>query len=250
STQRPKRNGASSTPSIERTARIVRSSGKKLHVRVTLTPDSIQAQPQIARYICESLQPELIHVEMAYLGGRQKEPTLLSASQINKFVEAFLTAKKIAASYHVHWFMSGSRPSEIHGAYCNPFRQVLNLIPGGISTACFKTVNRYQISQNHFITGWYDQGADQFNLNDQQIAHFSEEYQKPQICQQCFLEYQCTHGCPDSCPVQKEPVSSSLCKISQQIACNSIYQVSTQIVFPSPTAIASGYAFSPFDWQP
>ena len=36
--------------------------------------------------------------------------------------------------------LSGTRPDEVHGPYCNVFRQTINLVPGDVAVACFKEV--------------------------------------------------------------------------------------------------------------
>lgn len=63
---RPLLNGKNTSKYIEQTTRIAREAGKRLHIRVTLTPDSFEYQPDIAEYICQILKPDEIHVEAVY----------------------------------------------------------------------------------------------------------------------------------------------------------------------------------------
>jgi len=134
---------------IEQTANIIHQAGKPLHVRVTLTPASFRRQPEIAAYISEELRPQEIHVEPVYRAGRVKSGDCFTPEQADEFVGAFLEARSIAQYYSIPWLTSGSRPWEVHGPYCQVFRNVLHLIPGSAATACFKTIDAGQADQQH-----------------------------------------------------------------------------------------------------
>lgn len=245
--QRPLRNGVSSTPFVERSAKIFRDGGVNLQVRVTLTPETYEAQPQIAQYLCEVIRPTLIHVEPVYSGGRSQENVKMSDTQADGFVSSFLSARKIASNFNVHWMLSGSRPAGVHGAYCNPFRQVLNLIPGGLATSCFKTVKAGQMTGEHLRTAFYDKTAQHISIEAWNVADFSNRYRKPAICRDCFLEYHCTHGCPDVCPFEQTDAPGRLCRVFQQLALRSIREAAASFDIPT-TSIAAGKALTLTDW--
>ena len=224
SVQRPAKNNLGTNQKIERTARIIREAGKKLDVRVTITPAVIESQPLIARYICENLQANEIHVEPVYLGGKTKKEDCIDESQTDYFIQSFLEAQKIAEHFGSHWLISGTRLNEVHTSYCHIFQQVLNLVPGEVATACFKLVNSKQVEAEGMALGYYCKETDQFKLD---IPHFEallSQYALPSKCNDCFIEYQCSHGCPNNCLLMQESNDPSLCQILQGIAFAQIMQ--------------------------
>jgi uncharacterized protein len=245
---RPMRTGASSLPFIERSAAIFRSAGKKYQIRVTLTPEDILNQPAIASYLCETLQPERIHIEPVYQGGRAGANFQMRPENTIPFVEAFLEARKIAADAGCDWILSGSRPREIHAGYCHPFRQVLNLVPGDTATLCFKLANRTAVESAHLEAGSYDPDSGQFRLNFDPPHSFSQIYQKPQHCDKCFLEFQCTHGCPDVCLAFGENQESPMCAIYKHLAARAILMFLDRMTESSPNELASGAPFRIDAW--
>lgn len=71
---------------------------------------------------------------------------------------AFLDGQSTAQKYGVSWLTSGSRPDEIHGPFCQVFRNVLNLTPDGSATACFKSNRTVELeSLGLQLGGWRDE---------------------------------------------------------------------------------------------
>lgn len=208
SRQRPLRGGASSasTPFVERTAQIVRDAGKPLHVRVTITPQSLHRQTEIAEYVCQQLQPQEIHVEPVYQVGRAEAGDCLTPAQAGGFVAEFLRARAAAGRYGMPWLTSGSRPLEIHGSYCQVFRDVLHLVPGGAATACFNTTSAGQArTQGTLIgeaEGFEDESTGRFTLDQDRIQTLRRALRaEPPQCADCFNRYHCARNCPDHCPL-------------------------------------------------
>ena len=200
SRQRPLRSGQSSTAWLESTARLVQQAGKPLHVRVTVTPASMHQQEEIAAYICEQLVPQEIHVEPLYQAGLARAEDCFEAGQAEAFAEAFLRARRIANRHSVRWTTSGSRPAEIHGAYCHVFRQVLNLIPNGEATACFLLSRAEQLQQSSMAIGGFDPLSKRYILNQERVDGLQEGLSRqPTKCADCFNQFHCTRGCPDLC---------------------------------------------------
>ena len=210
--------GKLSVAAVERVAKTLRERGKKFHVRTTLTPAQISSMPEIARYLCQALQPELIHIEPVYSGGKSTGQFAFQAEDSASFVRGFMEAKQIARQHRCGWMLSGSRLEEVHGAYCNPFRRVLNLIPGDVSTACFKLCSHADAITNQMVTGYYDASKDEYRYDEAGIRHFQQHYVVPPGCLDCFLMLQCTHQCPSGCPAQSESQDPLFCPTLQLLA--------------------------------
>lgn len=198
----------SSSRYVERTARILREAGKAFHVRVTVTPTSFHRQPEVARYICETLRPQEIHVEPVYSHRQTGDPGIaeetdgFKQAQAEAYVEAFLEARRVARSYGIPWLSSGTRPQEIHGRYCHVFRDVLNLVPGGAVTACFKVGNSDELADSPLKIGQVDEQAGRVTLDEERIIWLQQELERiPEECVDCVNRLHCTHFCPNFCPV-------------------------------------------------
>lgn len=197
---RPLRNGRNSTPFIKRTAEIFRKAKTPFRVRVTITPDSIYRQAEIADYICSQLKPEEVDVEPVYRGGRTSEGDGFTGTQAVSFVDEFIKAQKIAHEYGIPWRTSGSRLNEIHGPYCNIFRDVLGLIPGGVATACFKSVDSIQACQDGTSIGHFDSSTGEFVVEYDRVIRLQQILgQEPARCKACLNRFHCARDCPDFC---------------------------------------------------
>jgi uncharacterized protein len=217
SMQRPLRGGASSTPYVERTAQIVRDSGRMLHVRVTVTPASLTRQAEIAEYLCQQIKPQEIHIEPVYRVGRAKDGDEMN--EAGAFVSAFLEGRAVARRYGIPWLTSGSRPAEIHGPYCQVYRDVLNLVPGDVATACLKLTGADQARQSALLIGAVD-GAGGFTLDQARIETLRRALRvDPPQCATCFNRYHCARGCPESCPLDEStPFSDFRCRVQRMLA--------------------------------
>lgn len=217
--QRPRLGGGDTAKAVERTAQIIHAAGKTLHVRVTITRDSAARQPEIAGYICAQLRPVEIHVEPVYRVGRgvQDETALYDAEG---FTSAFLEARAVARRWGVPWLNSGSRPGDIHGPYCHVMRDVLQLVPGEIATACLKTTDRAQADAGGYTIG-RSNGHGAFAIYPKRIAAIRSSFAvMPDICQGCFNRYHCVRACPEYCPVtnDQQHIENFRCQVHQQLA--------------------------------
>ena len=216
--QRPHCNGAKTAALLEQTANIIHQEGKKFHVRTTITGKSLYQQAEIATHICQTLMPQAIHFEPVYSGGRTSPDDIPAQELASIFVEGFLAARAIAASYNIPLSCSGSRLNAIHGPYCNVFRQVLNLVPGGLATACFKATDSFQVHEQNVAIGYYD--APSFGLDQpyiQMLRHKLGEF--PDKCVNCFNRYHCVRGCPDTCLFNDSSSTSAFrCEVQRQLA--------------------------------
>ncbi|MBZ0276770.1 MAG: radical SAM protein [Anaerolineae bacterium] len=193
--QRPRLGGQASAAALERTAKVVHQIGKALHVRVTVTHESAMRQHEIADYLCNRIYPTEIHVEPVYRVGRGQTSNLDDATA---FVEGFWEARATARQYGVSWLTSGSRPGDIHGPYCHVFRDVLQLVPGDVATACFKITTAAQSQGAGLSIGHETDGEFAFDQErvDALRTGFSSELVS---CTRCFNRYHCVRGCPEFC---------------------------------------------------
>lgn len=220
--QRPLQNGNRHTSSwfVERTADAVHRAGKLLHVRVTVTSQTIDRQAEIAEYICQKLSPQEIHVEPVYAFEGEQAGSQFQPTQAKTYVDAFLEARQVAREYGIPWLASGSRPTEIHSAYCHLWRNVLNLTPEGVATLCFKMSDATSVREHGFDLGSWDPLHGLFKLNREGIADLHQELQAEQEdCALCFNRYHCTRQCPDICMLKSGAASGGFrCQVQSMLA--------------------------------
>ncbi len=230
--QRPRWDGRASLPIVERTAHVLHEEGTPLHARTTLTLASLDRQAEIADYLCRQLRPEEIHFEPVYLGGRASTAEGLSADQADDFAAHFLAARAVAQGYGVPLLSSGSRPGAVHGPYCHVFRSVVNLVPGGVATACFKLTEAGQIQEKGAIIGAWNRRSGQFEIDHDRVRALRERLGVALPgCADCFNRYHCARQCPDSCPldgdVDAEP--GFRCRAQKAIALGILQEIAERL---------------------
>lgn len=216
--QRPLWSSRAGSDYVERTARILREWDTPFDVRVTVTPETVHRQAEIANYICRVLQPNEIHVEPVYQGGRAKSHD--SITNANQFVNEFLQAEQVAQQHGISWCMSGSRPGDIHGPYCHLLRHVLHVVPGGMASACFKAGKAQTVQQAGLQIGGLDEVNGRFRLNQDHIHNLAARLHPiPRSCQNCFNQYHCARHCPDYCPLEAadDPAGTFRCRVNRQL---------------------------------
>jgi sulfatase maturation enzyme AslB (radical SAM superfamily) len=196
--QRPLRRGGSSTPHVEATADAIRAAGTPLHVRTTVLPANADRLPEISEYLCSRLGPREIAAEPVYVGGRTTARDAPAPEDAEPMVDAFEAAEAVAISHGVAWTTSGSRPGDVHGAYCNVDRDVLQLVPGGAASACFKTQDAVSARRTGLAVG-ARVGA-RFELDERAVARVRQRAAERPACRACFNRFHCVRSCPDVCP--------------------------------------------------
>lgn len=235
SVQRPFRgSGGDATSIILRTARILRENGVPLHVRVTLTGASALRQAEICRYLCENVFPRVVGVEPVYLGGRADSSMLIRNENLDGLIESFFEARAEAQRYGAVWQVSGARPSEIHGPYCNVFRQVLQLVPEGVASACFKDVSAAGTCERGTAIGLFN---GDLRLDDERVNALRAAFSRPRECEACFLGYHCAYNCPNACLLKDERSSDVLCQMLKRIFSRRLIELGGELArVPSPIA--------------
>jgi sulfatase maturation enzyme AslB (radical SAM superfamily) len=221
--------GQGSSQYVARTAAIIRERGTPLHIRVTLLPSMLDQQVEIAHYLCLTLQPTEIHVEPVYQAGRAIRENGFIQEQSEQFVTEFYRAKQVAHQYGVGWSTSGSRPGEIHGPYCHVFRDVLNLVPGGVASACFQVTNKEQAKQLQVNIGSVQDNR--FVLAHEHIDTLRQQHSLlPVACQNCFNQFHCTRTCPNACfSSQTDAVTAFYCAIQQKLIQTQLQTIAQQL---------------------
>jgi len=154
----------------------------------------------------------------------------IAPDQVEKFIMPFLEARETARRYGVAWVNSGSRPAEIHGPYCNVLRDVINLAPGNVATACLKLSRADQIRQSSLSIGESDPFG-QFTLDLTQIERIRQSLlNKLPECTACFNRFHCVRACPDYCPLD-EPVnvSSFRCATQRLLTLITVQEMATHL---------------------
>jgi sulfatase maturation enzyme AslB (radical SAM superfamily) len=231
--QRPRWGGGGTSHTLERTAHILRQEGCRLHVRTTITGATLHRQAEIADYICQQFSPEEIHFEPVYLGGRTGAATGLTAQQAGEFVTHFLEAREIARKHDILLITSGSRPGSIHGPYCHVFRSVLNLVPGGVATACFKVTNAAQVREKGAVIGAPNGETGRFEIDHLRVQELCQQLDTlPPACAGCFNRYHCVRECPDHCALDDDTPQSRdssvpgfRCRVQKALAYTTLREV-------------------------
>jgi len=209
--QRPRWSGGATSHILERAAHILREEGCRLHVRTTIAGATLHRQAEIADYLCQRFSPEEIHFEPVYLGGRTGGATGLGAHQAGEFVTHFLQARELARKHGVALLSSGSRPGSIHGPYCHVFRHVLNLVPGGVATACFKVTDAVRVREKGAVIGALNTETGRFEIDHFRVQELCRQLDAtPPECAGCFNRYHCARECPDYCPLDDASFGADL----------------------------------------
>lgn len=196
--QRPLCCGGESSRIVERTVEIIRGIQGNPAIRVTVLPENFGRIPEITAYCAEKLGADEIRLEPVY-----HQNTAAGAADV--FCESFLKAK---TEFPSKLFYSGSRIDEIHGRYCQIFRQVLHLVPPAGFSACFVLSSRKEAEERDLDP----------LMNDGAFEILSRE---DPACEQCFNRYHCSRGCPDVCPALSPEIrdaGSFRCRVNRRLA--------------------------------
>ncbi len=235
--QRPTWDGGESTRFVEQTAHILREQGCRFQVRVTLTKSTLQRQVEIVDYLCHQLSPEAIHIEPLYLGGRADRLTSFGPTDATEFVVHFYRARERARKHKIPLLYAGSRLETVHGPYCHFFRDVLNLVPGGVATACFKMTTAVQANQEGLAIGHWQRGLQRFKIDYQAITALRQSlHWTSNSCRHCFNQLHCVGECPDRCmltavtPLESDRTTQGFrCRIQKLLAMITLFEIANRI---------------------
>lgn len=202
---RPTANGAPTAEFVERTARVFAAAGASYTVRATVTTANVMRQSEILEYACDRLNTRTVRFEPAY-NGRRTSMTTFRPEDAEKFVEHFLAACDMARQLGCDLQVSGVRPDEIHGPYCNPLREVLQLTPDGVATACFLSTGSGDPEDAVMALGRLDPTTGEFVIDQERARMLRQRAARvPSRCEACVNIYHCARDCPDVCVITADP---------------------------------------------
>ncbi|HLO34257.1 MAG TPA: hypothetical protein VK249_34240, partial [Anaerolineales bacterium] len=124
--------------------------------------------------------------------------------------------------------------AEVHGPYCNIFRQVLQLVPGDVACACFKDTSQAQASEHGMAIGHFE-GV--MNLDYEEIRALGARFARPKACENCFLGYHCTYNCPNACLLRGELETTILCQLLKRVFGRRLLELAGELSrIPGPIA--------------
>lgn len=235
--QRPLWDGGPTGHRVEQTARILREEGQAVHVRVTVTRGTIHRQAEIVEYVCEKLCPEELHLEPMYAGGRAKIANGLRTPDVMAFCDHFLEARRTAQRYGVPLVHAGSRLDQVHGPYCNVFRQVLNVVPGGVATACFKETDASRARAKGMDIGALDEQMGHFAIDHTKVRDLRQRLNtSPARCHDCFNRFHCAGACPNICILGDQSLSkggavgaSFRCQVQKAVSAVTLHEMAEAV---------------------
>ena len=226
--QRPLRSGCGSSGIVERTAAVFREIQGHLTVRVTVMPENFRRIPEIAAWCREKLGADEIRMEPVYHRGTDEDLA-------EEFCTYFLQASRAAedpgsggmsveggkSRRRTKLSCSTVRIHEIHGRYCQIFRQVLHLVPPAGRSACFLISSQTEARGKKL-----DRPADK--------AVFDRLAREDPACEHCFNRFHCARGCPDVCPASDDgfrDAGSFRCRVSRTLAEAELLRTAERLLF-------------------
>ena len=196
---RPSATHSATSAAVARTAQVLTSEGGAYVVRATITPASVTRQTEIVDYLCDRLFARAVRFEPAYDGRRAGEQQF-RPDDASTFVAHYLQARKAARDRGCALDLSGVRIDEIHGPFCNPLRDVLQLTPDGKATACFLSVGNDAALDEVMANGQIDPATGAFRIDYARAAAQRRQAAAiPARCHNCHNVFHCARDCPDVC---------------------------------------------------
>ena len=209
--QRPLRNGSESFRILERTIKNISRISENLSFRVTVLPENFGRIPEIAGFIAERFDAEEIHIEPVYHQH-------IDADLADVFCESFLKAQSEKPAKIVS---SGSRIGEVHGRFCQIFRQALHLVPPAGASSCFAVSSQEEAEEKQLDP-----------MQDE--ALFEKLSREDPDCEHCFNRFHCARGCPDVCPalsVDARDAGSFRCRVNRRLAETELTETAERLLF-------------------
>ncbi|MCC6155358.1 MAG: radical SAM protein [Candidatus Hydrogenedentes bacterium] len=183
---------------VQRTARILKDENATFAVRATITPELIERQTEIVEFVHDRMFADTVRFEPAYYGRRKLK--LFRPDDADRFVTQFWEARRVARRLGCHLELSGVRIDEIHGPFCNPLRQVLQLTPDGTASACFLSVGNDHATDSSMAIGQLDGMAGGFYVDESRVSIQKRQAAGiPSRCTSCHNIFHCARDCPDVC---------------------------------------------------
>lgn len=213
--QRPLAGGGPTSPHVVRTARALREAGGRFLVRSTITPETVERQAEIVKYLHEALGATEMRFEPVYRAAAFRP------EQAEWFVGHFLEAQREARARGCDLAISGARLDEVHGPFCDALSNALHLLPDGTATACFFCTEGREADAAGMAIGRWDDRRGEYTLEAERIAaHRRKALELPAACRECINVCHCARECPERCAVRDAaPETPSFrCLVQQRLA--------------------------------
>ncbi len=215
---RPGRTGEAMSEYVERTMEILTRKKRPFHVRVTVSSRTLDLQGQIVSYLTRNFGPEEVRIEPLY--ANPSVEASFKGSDAAAFAAGFLTAREKGKAVGVRVTTSITRPSDVYGPYCNVLRQVFNLVPGDVGTACFLESRPGNVAARGLMIASFDPAINGFRMNKNQIRSLMIRCSgRPTSCDTCLCSFQCTYGCPDRCLLDFSSKTANPPEMSGEFRC-------------------------------
>jgi uncharacterized protein len=228
---RPSAANTATSATVERTAQVLKSQAADYVIRSTITPEAVTRQTEILEYLCDRLSARTVRFEPVY-DGRRTSGGQFQPKDADAFVSHFLKARTVAEERGCDLQLSGVHVNEIHGPFCNPLRQVLQLTPDGKASACFLSVGNDDVADNTMVMGRLDPITGTFLIDQERVAlQRQQAAQIPAHCEECHNIYHCARDCPDICLLagHSAPEASEgfRCRVQKLVARHEIFEMAT-----------------------
>lgn len=220
--QRPTARGTPTSAMVVRTARLLAEEGASFAVRATVTAGNGHRVPELARWLREELGAAVIRFEPAYLGAASAD-----AAEVDAFAAAFWQARQWARSCGVVVETSGVRIDEVHGPFCNPLRNVLQLVPGGTASACFIASGTATPGERALRLAEPPADGDGYRPAEPRVIALRQRaMRRHRQCADCFNVCHCTADCPDTCYALADhgSVGGARCQLNRQLGARQLVE--------------------------
>jgi radical SAM protein with 4Fe4S-binding SPASM domain len=226
---RPSTATTATSATVERTAHVLNAEGANYVVRATITPETVSRQSEIVEFLNDRLFARTLRFEPAYVGRRGPGRHFLP-NDADKFVLHFTAARKTARDRRCDLQLSSVRLDEIHGPFCHPLRNVLQLTPTGNASACFLTVGNDALADGAMVMGRLDPSTGTFLIDKERVASQRQwAAQIPGRCRECHNVYHCARDCPDVCLLAEhsapEHCEGFRCRVQKLFARHQIFEM-------------------------
>lgn len=194
---RPTVSGAGSFPRVLQTAEaIFKANPEKLLLRVTISRDSVEKMPEIARFLSDNFPGVVQAYEPLQEVGRAVESNT-KGPDIGSFLDQALAIMPIIESRGGKIKLSMLDLGNLGDSFCGVAGSNFIVTAQGLVTSCNRKMSATDPKAEMFIFGKYDSSARGFVFDPGAYAglgRYTTRELRP--CNTCFAQYACRGGCP------------------------------------------------------
>jgi uncharacterized protein len=188
--QRPLASGRGSWSHVKETLEAFDAAGFRYGIRSTVTAKSVSKMTEYVKTFCRLFRADRIKVEPVFLPD---DPTLVPTAE--RFVEAFLASRAVAASHGRDLVYSGVREHPSPGGFCSAANGSYGLTPDLSITSCYEVLRPDDPLAEIFFIGRYQPGKP-IRLEEGAIERLrSQSLRVRESCRDCFAFAHCSGDC-------------------------------------------------------